>query len=227
MVNKENYRLKLITTEDGSHSLLREDLNETYHSFHGAMGESQYVFMQQGVDYLLDQKEMGLIRIFEVGFGTGLNAFLAAVYAAGHQVNIDFHTVEPIPVPEELFLQFNYGESASEQGLLQALHRAAWGTRVVISDCFSITKYATTLQDFQTSEKFDVVFFDAFAPSKQAELWDLVHLKKCADLMAAGGVLTTYCAQGQFKRNLAAAGFEVQTLKGAMGKKEMVRGIKK
>lgn len=219
-------QLRLITTEDGSHSLLREDLNETYHSFHGAMGESSYVFMEQGVDYLRSLEGKKAIKIFEVGFGTGLNAFLTALYAEENHIFIDFHTVEPIPVPKEIFQQFNYGKSPAERELLQAIHLADWERDNQVSAFFSMTKYKTTLQEFGGADGFDLVFFDAFAPSKQSELWELSNLEKCAQLLNTGGVLTTYCAQGQFKRNLAAAGFEVQTLKGAMGKKEMVRGQK-
>lgn len=226
-----NTGLKIITTEDGSHSLLREDLNETYHSFHGARGESLHVFIQHGVRYVLENfPEKRNIRVFEVGFGTGLNAFLVARLAQESNILIDFHTVEPIPVPEDIFMKFNFGATDEEKHMLQQIHRAEWEQPIQLNKNFQITKYKATLEGFNIEKKpadgFDVVFFDAFAPSKQAEIWSLENLKKCCDLLRGGGILTTYCAQGQFKRNLATVGFEVQTLKGALGKKEMVRGVK-
>ena len=221
-----NHKLKLITTEDGSHSLLREDLNETYHSFHGARSESAYIFIEQCLHYYAERTKKRHMRIFEVGFGTGLNAFLASAHAAEHQLSLEFHTVEPLPVVQEIYQQLNFGQNAEEKNLLNALHESPWESTQSITSHFSLVKYETTLEDFSAARDFDMIFFDAFAPSKQAEVWELANLKKCFDLLQPGGIITTYCAQGQFKRNLAAAGFEVQTLKGAMGKKEMVRGVR-
>ena len=219
-------KLKLITTQDGSHSLMREDMNETYHSFHGALGESKYVFIEMGLEGKMNQQEVKQIDVFEVGFGTGLNAYLAALFANKHRIPVCFHTVEPIPVPQELYSQFNYGDTIEGNALLLHLHDCEWGKEVEISEYFTICKHETTLEALDLKKEFDVIFFDAFAPSKQAEVWSLENIQKCFDLTKPGGGLTTYCAQGQFKRNLAAAGYEVETLKGAMGKKEMVRGLK-
>ena len=223
---EERPKLKLITTQDGSHSLMREDLNETYHSFHGAMGESQYVFIEQGLDWRAQQGNAQSLKVFEVGFGTGLNAYLVAEWAVKNEVEIEFHSVEPFPVPRELYEQFNYAKSEAGNQLLQQLHNVPWDSLQNIHDHFSLVKYTSTLEEFRSSLKFDLIFFDAFAPSKQAEVWSLENLQKCFEMTNAGGYLTTYCAQGQFKRNLAEAGYEVETLKGAMGKKEMVRGLK-
>lgn len=221
-----NHKLKLITTQDGSHSLLREDMNETYHSFHGALSESQYVFIEKGLDYFLSLTNASAISVLEVGFGTGLNAYLSALFAKSKEVSISYHTLEPVPVPEELYCQFNFAESEESNELLQDIHKVNWESQEKITDQFFLTKYQSTLERFETTERFDVVFFDAFAPSKQAEVWELANIQKCYDLLKPGGILTTYCAQGQFKRNMKSAGFELEVLKGAMGKKEMVRGVK-
>lgn len=221
-----NHSLKLILTKDGSHSLLREDLNETYHSSHGARGESTYVFIEHCLDYWVKNHPTKDVKIFEVGFGTGLNVWLTALYAERYRVKINFHTVEPFPVPAEIYSQLNYGITPQEQDLLQQLHDAPWEMKHLVTDFFSLTKYESTLEDFSNENEFDCIYFDAFAPSKQAEVWSLENLQKSFDLCASQGVLSTYCAQGQFKRNLRAAGFEVTTLQGAMGKKEMVRGVK-
>lgn len=223
-----NTRLKIITTGDGSHSLLREDLNETYHSFHGAKGESLHVFIQHGVKYVLEKfGNKKSLRVFEVGFGTGLNAFLTAQFAEEKGIEVSFHSLEPIPVPEEIYSQLNFGETEEEKSLLQQIHLSEWERTIRISASFLLAKFQSSLEDFAPQpESFDAVYFDAFAPSKQGEVWQLDNLIKCHSLLIQGGILTTYCAQGQFKRNLASAGFEVETLKGAMGKKEMVRGVK-
>jgi len=221
-----NHSLKLILTQDGSHSLLREDLNETYHSFHGALGESQYVFIEQCLDHWVSMNPGKPVKVFEVGFGTGLNVWLSTLYAEKMKVKVNFHTVEPIPVPREIYSQFNYGKSEQEKALLQKIHDADWETPQQISEYFTLTKHETTLEHFSGQNDFDCIYFDAFAPSKQAEVWSLENIQKCYDLCAPRGILSTYCAQGQFKRNLKAAGFELETLKGAMGKKEMVRGVR-
>lgn len=218
--------LKLITTQDGSHSLLREDLNETYHSFHGALGESIYVFIEQCLHPWVKDNPGLPVKIFEVGFGTGLNAWLTAKYGQEHEVSIEFHSVEPIPVPKEIYSQFNYGETEAEKELLQQIHDADWEHLIKINPHFSIIKYKTTLEEFTASTGFNCIFFDAFAPSKQAEVWSIENIQKCFNIIADGGILSTYCAQGQFKRNLKTAGFTMETLKGAMGKKEMVIGRK-
>lgn len=221
-----NHKLRLITTQDGSHSLLREDMNETYHSFHGAVGESRYVFVEQGLAFYLSEKNAKEISVLEIGFGTGLNAYLSALFAETHGVKVSYHTLEPFPVPEELYCQFNFADNERNNQLLQRIHQAKWDEQCAISDQFKFQKYQITLEEFETRALFDVIFFDAFAPSKQAEVWELANIQKCYDLLNPGGFLTTYCAQGQFKRNLKSAGFEVETLKGAHGKKEMVRGNK-
>lgn len=217
--------LKIITTEDGSHSLLREDLNETYHSVHGARGESSYVFIEKGLQYLSGTVDE-CIYVFEIGLGTGLNAYLAAEFASQQQRSVHFHSIEPFPVPEAVYTRFNYGEDERQQDLLLAIHRAPWGEAAKLTDFFSLVKEEITLEQFESRQQAHIVFFDAFAPSKQAEVWEMENLQKCHDLLLPGGILVTYCAQGQFKRNLAAAGFRVESLPGAMGKKEMVRAHK-
>jgi tRNA U34 5-methylaminomethyl-2-thiouridine-forming methyltransferase MnmC len=221
--------IKIITTEDGSHSLYHEGLKETYHSFHGALQESIHVFIEKGLRFW--RTKSGLpkqVNIFEVGFGTGLNALLAAQFAIENEVNIKFTTIEPFPLAMEVIKQLNYASSIGQDDLndvFEELHTSKWEEKVKINSFFSIHKINTKLEDFQTNEKFDVLFFDAFAPSKQAELWMAALMQKCFNLLKVGGVFTTYSAKGQLKRDLKSVGFEVETLPGPPGKKEMVRGI--
>lgn len=215
--------MKVIQTEDGSHSLYRADINETYHSFHGARGESLHVFIAHGLKTLPHPT----LRIFEVGMGTGLNVFLSALFATGYQRSVEMVTIEPIPVKKEIYTQLNFGQTDSESKLLNSIHEGPWEDSYLLQPNFSLLKKNCTLEAFQWEEKgFDIIYFDAFAPSKQPEVWSMDNLQKCFDLLNPLGILTTYCAQGQFKRNLKTIGFEVESLPGAMGKKEMVRAFK-
>lgn len=219
--------IKLIVTEDGSHSLFNEELNETYHSTRGARGESMHVFIKEGLAYWLSKKQKYEVRILEVGLGTGLNAFLAEQFCKENNLKIHFTSLEPLPIKESVYEKLNFYETEEERKLLLDIHQTDWEEDVNLSPNFTLFKTIHKLEGFSTDRSFDLVFFDAFAPSKQPKVWSLQNLEKCYSLLEKGGVLTTYCAQGQFKRNLAEAGFEVETLQGAMGKKEMVRGIKK
>ncbi|GGF33761.1 tRNA (5-methylaminomethyl-2-thiouridine)(34)-methyltransferase MnmD [Echinicola rosea] len=222
--------IKLIETEDGSHSLYVPELDETYHSFHGAYRESIHVFFLYGLDYwFTHHPHQKPIRVFEVGFGTGLNAWLALVWAEQNKVPLLYHTIEPFPVPEEVYTQLNYKNIDQDirlyQGAFDELHQAEWDKGGAITPYFNMKKDKTTLEKVQLYPT-DVVFFDAFAPSKQPELWSKDLLQKVVDAMNPGAVFVTYCAKGQVKRDLAAVGLKVETLPGPPGKKEMVRGVK-
>lgn len=204
-------------------------MNETYHSSHGALTESQHIFIEAGLQSYLNDHPGKPLKILEIGFGTGLNALLALRYALQHQVSIHLVTLEPFPLPEDIYGVLNYAslfadELASEQFL--ALHKAEWEIEVNIGDSFVLQKKEQRLEDFSGDTQFDLVFFDAFAPNKQGELWTYEILEKTVGLMTPSAVLVTYCARGQFKRDLAALGLKVETLPGPPGKKEMVRAVK-
>lgn len=216
--------IRIITTEDGSHSLFDDKLNETYHSTRGARGESLHVFIKEGLGHWFSENRKEEIRILEVGLGTGLNAFLTYLWAEENQQKIHLISLEPFPLEKKIYESLNYFNTDEEKKVLLQVHESEWESEVSISPFFKLFKTTTKLEDFSTLKFFDIVYFDAFAPSKQPEVWSLENLKKCFNFLHPTGILTTYCAQGQFKRNLAEAGFEVETLQGAMGKKEMVRG---
>lgn len=221
--------IKIITTEDGSHSLYNAKLNETYHSFHGAIQESRHVFVKNGLDYLKDIKRN--INVFEVGFGTGLNALLAAEWAQMNEVYINYDTIEAFPVSKEQVAQLNYTSLIKGQNIhewFNTFHEIPWDEIHKITNFFTIQKINNSLKEYALPlDKYDIIFFDAFAPSKQPEMWEFEILSKMYDSMANDSAFVTYCAQGQLKRNLASLNLEVQTLPGPPGKKEMVRGIKK
>lgn len=216
--------LKIITTEDGSQSLFDEELNETYHSTKGAKSESEYVFLEKGLDYWLEKKPMAAnpISVLEVGFGTGLNAWLTWKWTQQKGRSVDMVTLEPFPVGSPIRSQMDLAKDIH----FNLLHGCPWEEQVRLSDYFKIEKRQARLEDLKELNKYDVVFFDAFAPSKQPDMWSANNLRICFASLKNGGILTTYCAQGQFKRDLAEVGFEEEVLPGALGKKEMVRAFK-
>ncbi|HZY82607.1 MAG TPA: tRNA (5-methylaminomethyl-2-thiouridine)(34)-methyltransferase MnmD [Cyclobacteriaceae bacterium] len=209
--------IKLIVTSDGSHSLLNEDLDETYHSRHGAVQESLHVFIRNGLEKIPIANHP--VNIFEVGFGTGLNALLAL----STERIINYASIEAYPLDETIFSSLNY----APQGLLQTLHRSEWDQSIQITPHFTLKKIKGDLLTASIPSHSDIIFFDAFAPSKQPEMWGLPVLKKVCDTLMPGGIFVTYCAKGQLKRDLKSLGLEVETLPGPPGKKEMVRGTKK
>ncbi|WP_144605409.1 tRNA (5-methylaminomethyl-2-thiouridine)(34)-methyltransferase MnmD [Algoriphagus algorifonticola] len=223
-------KVKIITTEDGSHSLYHEDLKETYHSFHGAYRESLHVFLIYGLDsWLARNPRKYPIRIFEVGFGTGLNAWLTLVWAEQNQIPVLYHTIEPFPLEKNIYSQLNYIDQNDAiwhyHKYFEALHQLPWNEGGPVSEYFNFKKDQVKLEDAQLYPS-DVVFFDAFAPSKQPELWAKDLLEKVEKSMRPGAVLTTYCAKGQFKRDLKELGLDVQNPPGPPGKKEMTRAWK-
>lgn len=221
--------VKIIVTEDGSHSLYHPGLNETYHSFHGAVRESNHVFIKEGLDYYWLNHQPPTINVLEVGFGTGLNAILTSVWAAKNQIKVNFTTLEPFPLKEEVFSSLNYHQFIEGEGIRDnflELHNSNWETDFQQHSFFTIHKSKSRLQDFSSNLHFDLIFYDAFAPSKQSEMWTSELLEKTIGVMAAQGVFVTYCAKGQFKRDLTSHKLIVETLPGPPGKKEMVRGVK-
>ncbi len=220
-------KVELITTDDGSNSLVRKDLNETYHSLKGARGESQYVFINQGLNYVLGKKNQGMVNILEIGMGTGLNILLSALVMNNHEsIKARIQTLEPFPISEKIWQRLNFGGPREEQDLINSIHQGSWSKEFPLTPNCSLLKKNCTIEEFESEVKFDLIYYDAFAPSKQPEIWSKTNLQKCFDHLIPAGVLVTYCAQGQFKRNLKEIGFKLEVLPGALGKKEMVRAIK-
>lgn len=221
--------LEIIETRDGSSSLFVPEINETYHSTHGAIAEAKYVFIKQGIEHYLGINTPKSINILEVGFGTGLNALLTASFIDKISTKINYHTLETTPLSKELIEKLNYTELLTDfnsKELLVALHKAEWEALVEISSNFNIKKINQPLTAFKSETMFDLVFFDAFAPSKQPEMWEGHIFDQLIKMMNQRSFLVTYCAQGQFKRNLKSAGFEVESLPGPPPKKEMVRAFR-
>lgn len=215
----------IITTADGSKTIHLVDWNENYHSTHGAVQEAKHVFLKYGLSLFDNRKE---VRVFEVGFGTGLNAILTYEYAIFNQQTIIYDSIEAYPVTEEEIKLLAYDELFNSDDLKQAynkLHTVGWNQEVEISPAFHLTKICQNFEHYVfPKEAYDLIYFDAFGPRVQETMWS--HFEKLYEVLTPGGVLVTYCAKGQVKRDLKAAGFKVETLPGPPGKREMTRAIK-
>jgi tRNA U34 5-methylaminomethyl-2-thiouridine-forming methyltransferase MnmC len=219
--------IQIIHTSDGSHSLLNTELNETYHSQHGAVQESLHVFINHGLNYFLSTHQRNPVRVLEVGFGTGLNAFLTVQSLRESTRQIEYSSIEAFPLEQSIWSMLNYASTLADKDIFTKLHEAPWDTRQRITHNFELLKLKCTLQSLHLSAcKYDVIYFDAFAPNKQPEMWELPVLEKVITALNVGGVFVTYCAKGQLKRDLKSLGLKVETLAGPPGKKEMVRALK-
>lgn len=214
--------MELQETKTGEYTIYIPSMDETYHSRNGAISESQHVFLQEGLD-----RTQGNIQILEVGFGTGLNGILTAQYAAEKQRSIFYHTLEPFQVPFDLVEQIGYGELLNNKELFNKLHAAEWEQKEKISEYLTLHKTAQKLEYITLEDnRYECIFFDAFAPKKQPELWNAVIFQKLYNATKPGGLLTTYSAAGQLKRDLKAAGYTLEHPPGANGKREMTVAIK-
>lgn len=217
--------VQTLVTDDGSHTLYVAELDETYHSRHGARQESLHVFIQNGLEPVLLQSE-GVVRVLEVGFGTGLNAWLTFCLANERKRQIQYKAIEAFPLPEAVWSRLNYAAPHEAEAFTQ-LHRCNWNQPHYINPWFELEKIATALQDAQLPAAFfDVVYFDAFAPLKQPELWTSDMLAKTTRAMRQGGVWVTYSARGEVRRNLEQLGLKVERLTGPPGKKHMLRAFR-
>lgn len=220
--------VEIILTADGSHSLLDRSLNETYHSRHGALQESIHVFIRSGLDYFVASKGAPEIAVLEVGFGTGLNAFLTLERTRELNARVRYVSIEPHPVERSIWCKLNYGGRGDRANGFMKLHELPWDVECTLTSQFVIHKIHSTFQSFSSEPgQFDLVYFDAFAPGKQPDMWSLDVMKKVEMLMRAGGLFITYSAKGQLKRDLQSLGLRVESLAGPPGKKEITRAFKR
>jgi tRNA U34 5-methylaminomethyl-2-thiouridine-forming methyltransferase MnmC len=214
---------KLVITNDGFHSIYNPEVNETYHSKHGAIVEAEYVFIKNGL--LAENKKQ--FSILEVGFGTGLNALLTAQKAEQKEISINYHGIELYPVPKESYSQLNFTELIGEEkSKLLQLHECEWEKEHIINNFFKLTKNEIALENYTSKTKFDIIYFDAFSPEKQAELWTAEVFQNMYNLLNEDGFLVTYCAKGVVKRTMKSVGFEIIVLDGPPGKRQMTRANK-
>lgn len=186
-----------------------------------------HVFIKNGLEFVVQNRSKQSVKILEIGFGTGLNALLTAHYAKEKGVAVEYTTLEAFPINESIWQQLNYPQSESEREIFYKLHHEPWDEWTEISPGFMLKKLNTTLQLVSFDhDYFDLVYFDAFAPNKQPEMWALPMLQKTIESLAPKGVFVTYCAKGQLKRDLFTTGTTVETLQGPPGKREMTRASK-
>lgn len=222
-MNKE-----LIITEDGSHSLYVPELKEHYHSTHGAIQESKHVFIESGYNFIAPHYKS--LNILEIGFGTGLNAFLTYIASAKTSKKINYIGVEPYPIDELVYTQMNFADlvGSNKNDVFLKMHQTNWRVPYFINDFFILNKIMEKIEDVSLMPgQMQLVYFDAFAPEVQPELWEKEVFEKLYEAMSSNSVLVTYCAKGEVKRNLKQVGFEIESIPGPKGKREITRALKK
>jgi tRNA U34 5-methylaminomethyl-2-thiouridine-forming methyltransferase MnmC len=217
---------KIITTADGSHSISLPDLSVTYHSIYGAIRESRHVFIEAGLRFTLDHLAIEILNIFEMGLGTGLNAFLTAMEAIHLKRKIYYTAVEQFPLTPGEAISLNYPEILGHADLFNTIHYSKWNEPVTVNEYFILEKMNTDLLNFLPAEHFNLVYYDAFAPNAQPELWTKEIFEKLFFMLEPGGVLVTYCSKGDVRRAMIAAGFTIKKMPGPPGKREILRAFK-
>lgn len=215
----------LIITSDGSSSIHIPEWDESYHSKHGAIQEAYHVFIKNGLAYFQEKN----ISILEIGLGTGLNCFITFLEAQKNNLIIDYTGIEAFPIEESERKRLNYVDElkAKEyQGVFDAIHTSEWEKKISLSNNFSINKQEKKIQEITAKEHFNLIYFDAFAPRVQPELWTENIFQKMHDALKPNGVFVTYSAKGSVRRAMQAVGFTAEKLTGPPGKREMLRAFK-
>ncbi|MCC6601451.1 MAG: tRNA (5-methylaminomethyl-2-thiouridine)(34)-methyltransferase MnmD [Crocinitomicaceae bacterium] len=218
-------KLRVFTTGDGSSSVYNETLGETYHSRYGAVQESRHIFIESGLKQMKSNKN---IHLLEVGFGTGLNALLTLALSKEF-AGIHYTALEVFPLDADVYTQlsFDLGRGEVDAEDLLRLHQSEWEIPVKFSDLFFLEKKKCALESYSGgNNEYDLVYFDAFAPDIQPRLWERAIFCSLFQWMKQGGILVTYCAKGQVRRDMQEAGFKVERLSGPVGKREMLRAVK-
>ena len=220
--------LTFSTTADGSRTIFNAEVGEYYHSRHGALQESQHVFLQSGLCYCLEKSRSANASILEVGFGTGLNFLLTADYCLRNQVNMNYTGIEANPLPISMIAETAYHKYISDDTwhAFLAKYADSFHSPASLSEYCTLEISHRKLMDFNSDRKFDVVYFDAFAAVHQPEMWTHESLSHVCSFINTGGVFVTYAITGNLKRSMKALGFSIEKAPGAPGKREMLRAVK-
>lgn len=221
-----NNDLQIVDTADGSKTIFNPSVGENYHSKHGALQESRHVFLNAGLQYFLDESGQQTVSVLEVGFGTGLNFLLTADYCVEHKIKLDYVGIEAYPLTDELIGHTGYDQYVSAATWQQMIsnYQAALTEPVDLNDYCRLHIAHNTLLDFKSPQKFDVIYFDAFAALYQPEMWGEEAIGHTVKFMKPGSVFVTYAITGNLKRLLKGLGLQIQKIPGAPGKREMLRG---
>ena len=215
--------LKLVKTNDGSNTIINTSLNESYHSINGAINESEHIFINNG----LKRINKKAFKILEIGFGTGLNALLTKIYCEKNNVEIIYHTIDNLPMPNKVYSLLNYSHQLKiDNNQFLKIHDSSWEEEIKLSEFFTIKKINFDFNKICFKEKYDLVYFDAFSPSKQADMWNEANFQKLFNCINNKGILITYCAKGIVKRTLKKVGFDTTPLPGPEGKREITLASK-
>ena len=212
----------LIKTADGSYTLYVPELDEHYHSIHGALQEANHVFIKHGLEPIKDRSS---IRVLEMGLGTALNAYLSYQWARKNNITLWYSGVEAYPVEGEIITTCLKEIGVNQVQDLRFFSEFVYGSTHVL-DSFTLDPIHAFWADINFKEAYDVVFYDAFGPRAQSELWTLANFQIAFDALKSGGTLVTYCAKGQVKRDLKSVGFTVESRPGPPGKREMTVALK-
>jgi tRNA U34 5-methylaminomethyl-2-thiouridine-forming methyltransferase MnmC len=215
---------KVIITSDGSHTIYVPELNEHYHSIHGAVQESEYIFINNGFDFC----KADPLDIFEVGFGTGLNALLTAMKSIAGERVVNYTSIEKYPLSTDILRSLNHHHFVGKGGkeIFDLIHESPWNIKINIGRNFNLTKIKGDFTSTPPAGMFDLIYFDAFGPDKQPEMWTKELFAGIAEVTNKNGVLVTYSAKGEVKRNLKVCGFDVTLLPGPPGKRQIIRAVK-
>lgn len=224
---------EIILTSDGSKTIFLPEWNEHYHSKHGAIQEAYHVFIKHGLYHFChserSEESHKSISILEIGFGTGLNAFITLIEAEKLDIDIDYLGVEAFPVEIDKALQLNYPSQLSVENksdVFKKMHEVSWETSHHISNNFKLTKLQQDFLIVQAVQEYDLIYFDAFGPRVQPELWTGTMFEKMFNALKQNGVLVTYSAKGSVRRAMHKVGFKVEKCPGPPGKREMLKAIK-
>ncbi|SOD89517.1 tRNA (5-methylaminomethyl-2-thiouridine)(34)-methyltransferase MnmD [Spirosoma fluviale] len=217
--------IRLMITADGSHTAVNQVFGKPYHSIHGAYQESQRVYIELGLLAAFNKFPETDLHVFEMGFGTGLNALLTAREAQIHQRRVVYSAIDAYPMAIDDARQLNY-DAFFGTSYLSKLHESPWNERVAVDTYFTLTKHEGNVQELDTTERFHVIYFDAFAPTAQPELWEPEVFEKMARLLLPGGMLTTYCSRSYVQRNMRSAGLTVEKHSGPLHKRDVIRAVK-
>ncbi|MBT8269447.1 MAG: tRNA (5-methylaminomethyl-2-thiouridine)(34)-methyltransferase MnmD [Bacteroidia bacterium] len=218
---------QIVITGDGSATIQIEDWKEQYHSMHGAIQESEHVFINSGLKQCLNIIDSDPIKILEFGFGTGLNALLTFQEIERHTIDVEYTTIEAYPISEEEIAALNYSDLLGMgSDVLLSFHNAEWEKDVKLSPSFTLRKTNCQFQSFHSEDRFTLVYYDAFGARVQPELWERSIFEKIYNLLEVDGILVTYSSKGSVRRAMEDIGFKVERLKGPPGKRHMLRASK-